>query len=343
MGRNRGTRRDNALPQYVYRVVSKNRVLWREYAGKGRFGRTVTLTDPDGRPLPADAPHHLIFEAYGRLVAKAPGRTLDWLLAQYFKGRQFSELADATRRVYRIHAGVIAGKALKSGRCFGSTALKTITPPVIAKYRDSRAEARISANRELQFLSAIFAWGIEQGHVTSNPVKGVRKYPAQVRTRYIERWEMDLVQQLAPDHIAVAMELAYLLRARRSEVLALTRGDVSEVGVYLRRGKGSEDETTTWTTALEHAIQAARAINRDVISPWLLHDAWGLQIKAAAFDTAWQRLMARAMENGLKSRFTFHDIKAKGVTDHKEQWAGHRSDRMREVYVRKAREVEATR
>lgn len=69
----------------------------------------------------------------------------------------------------------------------------------------------------------------------------------------------------------------------------------------------------------------------------------GKAIKAAAFDTAWQRLMGKAMEAGLRERFTFHDLKAKGVTDHAEQWAGHRSERMRQVYVRKAREIQATR
>lgn len=343
MGRKRGTRRDNALPNYVYRIESKDRVIWREYVRGAGFVRTVTLSDEAGHPLPASADHRRILEAYGRQVAKSEGRTLNWLLGLYFKSRQFADLAPATQRNYQIHARTIAGMEGTGGRTFGDVGVRKITPPLVAKYRDRRAGNKISANRELQFLSAVFGWAIEQGHAQSNPCKGVRKFPAQVRDRYIETWEMELVQNLAPDHIAVAMELAYLLRARRSEVLALRRDDVSDAGVFLRRGKGSEDETTTWTPALREAVQAARAINRDVISPWLLHDSSGKPIKAAAFDTAWQRLMGRAMEAGLKDRFTFHDLKAKGVTDHAEQWAGHRSERMRQVYVRKAREVQATR
>ena len=39
-------------------------------------------------------------------------------------------------------------------------------------------------------------------------------------------------------------------------------------------------------------------------------------------------------------RFTFHDLKAKGVTDHKDH-AGV-SERMKKVYVRKLSKVEAT-
>lgn len=343
MGRNRGVRRDNALPEYVYRITSKNRVIWREYVGAGKFGRTVTLLDSSGTPLPSAANHQQIMTAYNEQVAKSEGHTLSWLFAQYFKSRQYADLSPATKRSYQVHSGTIAGKRIKGGSLFGDTPLKSITPPVVAKYRDSRADARISANRELQLLSAVYSWAIEQGHATSNPAKGVRKFPAQVRDRYIENWEMELVQELAPDYVAVAMELAYLLRARRSEVLALRREDVTDAGVFLNRGKGSEDETTTWTPALREAIQAARAINRGVISPWLLHDPKGGKIKAAAFDTAWQRLITKALESGLKERFTFHDLKAKGVTDHAEQWAGHKSERMRQVYVRKAREIQATR
>jgi hypothetical protein len=53
--------------------------------------------------------------------------------------------------------------------------------------------------------------------------------------------------------------------------------------------------------------------------------------------------MAKALENGLKERFTFHDLKAKGLTDDSEHWAGHKSERMRQVYHRLAREKQATR
>ena len=45
----------------------------------------------------------------------------------------------------------------------------------------------------------------------------------------------------------------------------------------------------------------------------------------------------------LEERFIFHDLKAKGVTDHTEQWAGHKSEKARLVYIRKLREIDATR
>ena len=63
MGRKRQTRRDELLPEYVTRIPSKNRVVWREYLGKGKFGRVVTLKGNAG-PLPADAPVQDIEAAY---------------------------------------------------------------------------------------------------------------------------------------------------------------------------------------------------------------------------------------------------------------------------------------
>ena len=40
--------------------------------------------------------------------------------------------------------------------------------------------------------------------------------------------------------------------------------------------------------------------------------------------------------------FPFHDLKAVGVSDHQDNFAGHRSASMRKVYVRKLQRVPAT-
>ena len=89
-------------------------------------------------------------------------------------------------------------------------------------------------------------------------------------------------------------------------------------------------------------MKAAEALHPATISPWLLHNKDGSQIKHEAFGTAWGRLMNKALKNGLTERFTFHDIKAKGITDDSEGWAGHKSERMRDIYERKARLKRAT-
>ena len=79
------------------------------------------------------------------------------------------------------------------------------------------------------------------------------------------------------------------------------------------------------------------------VSTYLIHDKNGLPITYAAFKDAWQRLMKKALANGLKERFNFHDIKAKGVSDHKHKHSGHKSAAMKAVYDRKLDKVEGTR
>ena len=85
-----------------------------------------------------------------------------------------------------------------------------------------------------------------------------------------------------------------------------------------------------------------------------------------ALDSAWQRVIKKAMTKGVElppelleeakrdgarmigncvvidGGFTFHDIKAKGYTDRKEHNAGHKSARMHSVYMRKPDLVKAT-
>jgi len=84
----------------------------------------------------------------------------------------------------------------------------------------------------------------------------------------------------------------------------------------------------------------------------LLHNAKGEPVSKNKFDTAWRRVMDKALGTGIEvdgerlalgERFNFHDIKARGVTDHTEHHSGHKSEKARLIYIRKLQNVEATR
>lgn len=340
MGRKRHRRRDDKLPPYVNRVPSRDRVVWREYLGEGRFGRYITLKDNKNKPLLALASVQVIWEAYKRLDTEGDSDTLRGLFNAYFQSPHFQQLAVATRRGYRIHADTICAKPLKNNLVFGDVAPERIKPPTLAKYRDKGVETPVATNRQLQFMSAVFSWAVEQGRMSKNPAKSVRKLRTKPRDRYIDDDEFAKVKEAAGNTaLPLIMELQYLLRTRVSEVLTLKRSDVLENGVLVRRTKGSESEITTWTPRLQAALKAAERFNGDVISPYLIHDRKGLKITYGAARSAF----VRALEKAGVERFTLHDIKAKGITDHKHHAGGHRSARMREVYVRMPDEVESTR
>jgi integrase len=127
------------------------------------------------------------------------------------------------------------------------------------------------------------------------------------------------------------MELAYLLRARLSEVRNLQISDVSDTHVRLIRLKGSEGELCMLSDRLRAAVSDVRG------EPYIVH-----RYSQSAFRSAWRRLQANMKKAGIEP-FAFHDLKAKGISDHQDNFGGHRSPAMRKTYVRDLQEIPATR
>ena len=140
------------------------------------------------------------------------------------------------------------------------------------------------------------------------------------------------------------MELAYLCRMRLSETLHTKVKDITEKGLLTRRLKGSNDAITIWSDRLKGAVDSGLKGQLRVPDMPVVNDGKGSTIKASAFHTAWQRIMVKIWKQGIK-RFTFHDLKAKGVSDFdgdKKKASGHKSDAMVAVYDRKLIEVDST-
>lgn len=348
-------RQNEKLPDYVY--LKKGRYVFVPYMGRGKRGKEESLK-LDGQLVREGATLREIWRAYD-LMHNQDDTSLKWLLDQFLDSKHFKSLKPVTRKGYQGYKEVICRKKLKNGSTFGDLPFASITIKIVRRYLDSR-DARIAANREIQFLKSAFSWAIQYiDGVTNNPCVGVTLNKQPPRDRYVTHDEYDLVHKIAEKssypYIAIAMEFAYLCRARRGEVFALKRSDLIEEGVYLQRGKGSDSEITLWTPRLEKAVKAAKAYQREAPTPldggYLLHDKKGLAIKKNAFDSAWKRVVTQAMETGitengetlkLEERFTFHDLKAKGISDHQHKHGGHRSGKMKRVYDRLPDLVKAT-
>ncbi len=202
----------------------------------------------------------------------------------------------------------------------------------------------IIAHREVQFLRSVFSWAFARDICQSNPCKGVRLNPEKSRKRLVEPWEYDLVYDIAKKMnsiIAPAMELAFLCRARRGEVFDLTRSDIKDIGLYIHRTKGSLPEITLWNDRLYTAVELAKSHNKDVLSKYLIHRKDGRKYTKNALDSAWQRVIKKALDKkeGLKERFTFHDLKAYGVSYHENHHSGHKSEKAKAIYLRQVDQV----
>ena len=270
-------------------------------------------------------------------VTSGPRDTLGWLLGHYLDNVQ--GLAERTRTDYGRYVRTIC-----AFEGFGNAKLERITRRSIRGYLDSYP-AKVMANRHVQFIKAAWNWMIERHDLPENPCIGVRLNEERPRHKYVTDSEYQTVYRLAlgqrSPFLALAMELAYLCRGRRSEVLAVRREHVTSEGVLLERGKGSRGEITLWSVRLRECIRRANELHSDTISPWLLHNADGTAIRSRQLEQAWKRAMKKAVAQGVEP-FTFHDLKAKGITDHPKKHGGHKSEKMRAVYDRLPENVEST-
>ena len=138
------------------------------------------------------------------------------------------------------------------------------------------------------------------------------------------------------------MEIAYLCRMRIGEILQATKSDVTDDGFITRRLKGSNDAVTLWSDRLKSVINEALSLEGD--SVLLIHNKDGQPIKYDSFSSAWRRLMKKAAQEGIET-FTFHDLKAAGVSDFegdKQAASGHKTAAMVATYDRKRKRVKAT-
>ena len=127
------------------------------------------------------------------------------------------------------------------------------------------------------------------------------------------------------------MELAYLCRGRYSEVMGLHSSHVGEDGLTVLRAKGSEGEITLWSERLRAAVSDVNG------GEYICY-----RYSKSAFRSAWRRLQGKMESAGIEP-FPFHDLKAKGISDHDQNFGGHRSQSMRQTYVRTLQEIPATR
>jgi len=321
------------LPKYVY--IRRGWYIYRPHLGHGKFGKDIKLC-----PVSASLSElHKRFESL--TCVDTPRKTIDWLIQQYLSSKQHVQKSPKTRKEYEKNARILSLTPTKIKVLFGQIDAERVTPGVIRKYIDAR-EKPIAANREVAFLSVCFSWAVERDLLKNNPCKDVRRNIEKPRSRYVTDIEYQQIYFLAESflHVQCAMEFAYLCRMRLCEVLDLRQSDITEDGLHVRRRKGSRDTIVTWTPRLKAVISNCQKLpfpNVDLTDFYLIRGQAGHKLTESGFQTLWQRLMVKAVDKGF-SRFTFHDLKAKGVTDtkgDKQEASGHRSAAMVDTYNRK--------
>lgn len=313
--------------------------------------------------------------------AGAPDRdSLRGLSIAFASSAQFRELAKATRTDYTYCAAVVLEHPTKLGKPFGELAVRQLTRPLIQRLIDALAAGtKRDAAGELiptpskaahvqRYLRRLFEWGINRGfgEISENPAAGV-ELPTERKARTMpEAATMERLitfaranaggrgraDSVAP-YLAPALEIAYLCRLRGIELLDLSDASLLQAGLACARRKGSRDNVTAWSPRLRaacdalSAYRAARWAKRGTPTPIapgdrpLLVSIDGGPLSKSALDSAWQRLVALAIDKGelsAQQRFGLHGLKRRGITDtagttgEKQLASGHRSEAMVQIY-----------
>jgi len=261
---------------------------------------------------------------------------------------------ESPKRAARTHQdNMVAAKRLKA--FFGSMSPNSVKPSHVAGYLDQHP-APIRANREVATLSSAYSFGMRKGLADRNPCYGVRRNPEKPRRRYVEDAEFYAFLKFAEQKylqskykhdgylmLCVTAELAYLTGQRREDVLAIPLRNVGDAGILFEQKKSNGDMRVLveWTDALRAAVAKAKALPRPVSGLYLICNRRGQPYTDRGFKTMWNRLQVQWKTAG-NERFWFHDLRAKAITDMKQQGrdakevSGHKTDAMvNRVYDRR--------
>ncbi|WP_455424945.1 tyrosine-type recombinase/integrase [Dryocola sp. LX212] len=317
---------DNWMPPRVRRGRSA-------YEFRSADGRTIRLCN-------SDLSKAQVWAEYERFINEVKtGSNFSALCQEFFNSGDFHELATETRKDYTKYFS-------KVNIVFGKMKPDNIKPEHIRKYMDKRGvKSRVQANREKAFMSRVFRWAYERGKVKLNPCQGVKQFKEQARTRYITDLEYRSLYDVAPTAVKVAMEIAYLCCARQGDILDLKKHQLTDQGILIQQSKTSVSQIKAWTERLRAATDLAGQlnINKGMSSIYVLHQPSGSRYTRDAFNAQWMKAKKTAAEKfpELDFQFTFHDLKAKGISDlegslnEKQEISGHKNASQTARYNRK--------
>lgn len=326
MGRKRSNPADNWMPPRTCRGRSA-------FEFKPKNGGTIRLCGFESTPAQ-------VWAAYEALINNKKDESIfDGLVDSFFNSGDFRELATETQKDYRKYA-------VKVLAVFGTMQPDYIKPEHIRKYMDKRGvKSRIQANREKAFISRVFRWGYERGMVKMNPCKGVKQFKESARTRYITNNEYDALYSVAPPVVKVAMELAYLCCARQADVLNMKTSQLIDEGILIQQSKTGVAQIKGWGSRLRSAVNMATLLplNSGMSSIFVVHQPSGAGYTRDGFNSRWMKAKKEAKEKypELNFDFTFHDLKAKGISDlsgslyDKQAISGHKNASQTARYDRK--------
>lgn len=292
--------------------------------------------------------YHVTF-AGGKRQWKAIGKTYAEAIVEYGKreaatfrrGEMFADLADEyCLRILPSHRAKTQKEWLrmigKLKQALAGVRAKDLEPHHIATMRDGLLHRPGIANRTITILKVIYRYGMDWGYVTSNPAAATIRPKKGERDRYVTDAEFHAIRSAAPPSVRAAMDISYLTGLRVGDVLALTWRDVTEDGLVVRQQKNEVRGRYPLNADLRAALDRAKKEGRKVGSIYVIARRDGKPYSYYGFRSIYDRACERAKVTAT----TFHDLRAKAITDAKnagrepKDFSLHKEKAQADAYVR---------
>lgn len=261
-----------------------------------------------------------------------PGQNVGEAIDRYFIDA-LPQLGERTQQDYRRSLSLLR-------EVFGGMNLDAVKPMHIAQFLD-QATAKVSANRHIAVLSAVYRHAVRWGWVDRNPCQGVSRNKEKARDRYIEDHELNAAIKAAPKAMSLALQFAYLTALDLNDMLSLRHSDIVEQDgkrvIASARGKTGRKVTVLLTPALEDIITETKRCKDRPGSVYIFPNRQGQRYTSDGFRTNWQVFKRK---QGIDWRWK--DLRAKALTDVSRErgrdaaqaLAAHASGNTTEVYIR---------
>jgi integrase len=204
-----------------------------------RYGRKIRIRETPG----TDAFLQAYSEARAALdpgftdrpdtIAAAPSGTLGWLAARYFASTEFCRLNPKSQRIRRNVIEDCLREPRKPGVAdlMRDCPLSALSSAHVKMFRDRKAKLPGAANNRRKYLSSMFGWAVEDGFMTVNPARDIRRI--KYATDGFHTWTPDEVRQFEARHpigtkARLALSLLLYLGVRRGDVVRLGRQHVED-------------------------------------------------------------------------------------------------------------------
>lgn len=350
------TRANRDLPP---RMLRRRRPL---KSGKVWIGYYYTTTDDDGRrkeiPLGTDFAQAKRRWAELELEQIPAEVTLMRHVFERYEKQVVPKKGSSTQR-----QNLQALKMLH--KIFDSAPIESITPQMLARYRDERSvNTPTAANRELSIFSHVWNMAREWGYTDrENPVAGVRRNKLPPRDVYIDDDVWQLVYEHASPLVRDAMDVAYLTGQRPADVLKMRFTDIHDGALNVLQNKTGHrlrillHDSEGRPNKLSAVLQRIKSTPRNVASIYIIATPSGapvttdnLKHRFAAIRSAAVKSAKEAGDESLAKRvqmFQFRDIRPKAASEidlaHASKLLGHTQQEItKRVYRRVGDVVEPT-